>query len=585
LTKSLPTLSRAFDKALGGDVAFTAVGFRKEPGRTTPKFLGWLFERIFDAAGLIRSDADVHAIKHVRQILQLVYKLKLEHSDESTKKVLQSFCSVQDGLKTLVVDETDAVVKRARMYITRVLSGLSPKEVIPSHGPGAVATGERGGEKSHFSRLYEDMDREYPFTEYFHLSLSHTVDCAAWLDNLEVLGTGTAKVVLVPKDSRGPRLISCEPLEKQWIQQGQRKALYSWLEQHPLTRGKVNFTDQQINRRLALSSSRDRSRVTLDMKEASDRVSLKLVRALFAGTEWLSALEASRSGYTRLPDGTVVELETFAPMGSAVCFPIEALTFWALAVSALVVHRRKPEFTPLHIAERRALASVYVYGDDIICDTKDYSIIMQQLERFGLLFNRAKCCVSGLFRESCGCDAYNGVDVTPTRLRETWCSQSRYNVVQLQSYVEFSNSMWEKGYYGTASLVREMVDGLFGNIPYLDYKEETASEYCHIDKILRRRSSPSQGKRVPPGRVIGYDASGVSPHILNRGRVRTRFNWHTHVHEVQGYSSVPDKDVWDEYGWEALLRSLNSGATGLPNGVYAIPHSSRMKRTWGSTGC
>jgi hypothetical protein len=580
LTKTLPTLGKAFDKALQGNVAFAPIGFRKDSNRTTPKLFGWLFKRVFDDKGYILASADIHAIQHIRQIFQLLYKLEVKHDYESTEKVLSSFRAVNMELQELHIDQSDQVIKRARAFITRALSGLPSRDISPAHGPGAVATGEKGGRKSIFSRLYKDMESWYPFTEYFHVSLSHTVDCLHQLEALEELDTGTAKVVLVPKDSRGPRLISCEPLEKQWIQQGQRKLLYTHIESHPLTRGHVNFTDQEINRSLALASSQTQHKVTLDMKEASDRVSLKLIQALFSGTEWLQALLASRSGYTRMPDKTVVRLETFAPMGSAVCFPIEALVFYSLAVSALVTHKVYAPSISAREKWAKARDSVYVYGDDIICDTEDYGIIMQQLERFGLLFNRSKCCVSGFFRESCGCDAYKGVDVTPIRLKKTWSHRARYNVVQLQSYVEFRNSMFDRGYYGVASYVQELVEDLYGPIPFLEYTVVPSKSYCHIDKKMKVSIAPKR-KRVPPGRVIGFDASGNNPQQLNKGRCAQRFNRHTHRLEVRGYSNTPRLDVFESLGWEMLLRSLQNGATGFKNGVYAIPRSSRMKRTWG----
>lgn len=578
-TKTLATFGKAFDKALQGEVAFTPAGFQKKPGKSTPYLLWWLIERVFDDDGYVRSDADVGAIKHVRQITQLLYKLELPSNEADTEKVLASFVAVNEELSKLRIDPRDAVIKRARVFITRVLSGLSSRDIIPGHGPGAVATGERGGEKSTFSRLYKDLEAWYPFTEYFHVSLSHTADHMHKLEALEELETGTAKVVLVPKDSRGPRLISCEPLEKQWIQQGQRKALYSHIENHRLTAGQVNFTNQHINRELALLGSKSQEYVTLDMKEASDRVSLQLVEQLFCGTEWYSALIASRSGYTRLPNGTTVKLETFAPMGSAVCFPVEALTFWALAVATLNVHHK--------VDWRVACQQVWVYGDDIICRREVYPTIMQNLERFGLLFNRSKCCVSGFYRESCGCDAYKGFDITPIRLRKTWNHRSSYDVVQLQSYVEFSNSMYQRGYRGTALYVEGLVRSLYKlPIPYLEYRSLPT---YYLDECLgqiRKCVYPNDALKVPPGRVIGFSRPDVNPSPINQALgVRTRFNRDLHYQEVYGYAAEPTYDTWEFDAWETFLRSLTcgptGGRTGLQHGRYAVSHRSRMKRTWG----
>lgn len=275
-------------------------------------------------------------------------------------------------------------------------------------------------------------------------------------------------------------------------------------------------------------------------------------------------------------------------MGSSVCFPVEALVFWALAVSILVVH--KPIKTSKWTALRKAAKSVYVYGDDIICDSEDYAIIMQQMERFGLLFNRNKCCVSGRFRESCGCDAYGGVDVTPIRLRKTWNHQTPYDPIQLQSYVEFSNSMYVRGYRGVALYVEGLVESLYGLLPYLEYKEEP--EWKLITKpgpdgrgdvmlFVRNQTPVSQRKLVPPGRVIGFCRPDVNPWLVNQAKgIETRFNRHLHVREVKGYVVRGDTETYHEDGWESLTRTLTCGATGLPNGVYADPHSSRLMWKW-----
>lgn len=583
LTKTLPLFGKAFDRALSGETPFTPPGWKNQPGRATPHFLWWLLERVFDERGYVRSDACVNSIRHVRQITQLVYKLELPSDEKEDNKVLNSFVAVQGELKRLTLDPRDAVIRRARALVTSVLAGSSSREIVPQHGPGAVSTGERGGEKTHFSRLYLDMEHWYPFTEYFHVSCSHTCERLESLQQLEVQETGTAKVVLVPKDSRGPRLISCEPLEKQWIQQGQRKALYRHIESHPWTRGHVNFTDQNVNRDLALRSSKDQTKVTLDMKEASDRVSYQLVESLFCGTEWFHALEASRSGYTVLPDGTRVMLESFAPMGSAICFPVEALVFWSLCVASLIVHKR--------VRRRDACESIYVYGDDIICDWEDYPIVMQTLERYGLMFNRSKCCVSGFFRESCGCEAYKGIDITPIRLRKTWSHRASWDATQLQSYVEFSNSMYRRGYSRVASYVEELVRGLYRDpIPVLWYRSpsEIIADFdpCKGPRdplfSFRYKSPSTKDGQTPPGRVIGFDRPDVDPILVNRQLgVPIRKNKHTQVLEVQGYAIVPRRETWEEDGWERLLRTLVCGPTGSKAGVYTVPRRSRIKRTWG----
>lgn len=559
LTKSLPKLGKAIDLALSSDTPLLVRGFSLKPRSSIPRFLGWLIERIFHESGYVRNDPDITALRHLRQFLYFSYKLKLPYDTKVEKSTIDSFVSVQRELENFEFPaESEAVLREATAFISRLFSGFCPRDIIPRHGPGAVATGEECGEKSNFSRIYSHTESEYPFTEYFVLGLNQVADQLDWLQSLTSLEFGTASVVLVPKDSRGPRLISKEPLELQWIQQGIQKSLYSWIENHPLTRRFVNFTDQSINRRLSLSSSRDQKYVTLDMKDASDRVTLKLVERLFSGTSLLASLKASRSEYTRLPDGSVIRLSTFAPMGSAVCFPIEALCFYALAVSVLHIQGRSRE---------RNNPDVYVYGDDIIVRKEDYSFLLQYFPSVGLKFNESKCCVAGFFRESCGCDAYKGIEVTPIRLRTTWNHRGIRDASELVSFVELSNSLWDAGYWTTATLIKDMVESRYGFLPHVREK------FQYLDHAGRVNIDSSP--------LIGWYRSHVHESSHNRSRnLRRRFCRRLHRIEYKTWVVFPIRKTYRVDGWRECLRVLNTGSTRANTGVYALPHRICIRRGW-----
>jgi len=559
LTKSLPKLGKAIDFALHSDTPLLVRGFVLRPNTKIPRFLGWLLERIFTDDGYVRCEPDITAIKHVRQFLYFLYKLKLPYDKTTESSVIESFVSTQSELDSIEFpDCVQPILKRAGTFLCRLFDGFDVRDIIPRHGPGAVATGEEVGEKSNFSRLYSTVEQTYSFTEYYVLGLNQVVDQLDWLASLELLPYGTASVVLVSKDSRGPRLISKEPLELQWIQQGIQKSLYSWIEEHQLTRGFVNFTDQSINRRLALTSSRTQKYVTLDMKDASDRVSLRLVERLFGGTSLLQGLVASRSQYTRLPDGRVVRLATFAPMGSAVCFPIEALCFYALALAVLHLHGRH---------RTRKSPNVYVYGDDIIVGSEDYALLLQYFPLIGLRFNEAKCCVAGFFRESCGCDAYKGVEVTPIRLRTIWCHRGYRDASELVSHVELSNSLWSAGYWGTADLIRDMVERRYGVLPY------TREKYRYLDLAGRVRTDSSP--------VIGWYRPYVNESRANRLLgIHRRFSRFTHKMEYRSWVVRPVRKTYKVDGWQECLRVLNTGSTRSDTGVYALPHRICLRRGW-----
>lgn len=491
LTKTLPSLGKALDKSLSSDSPLqppSSFALSKRTGH--PVFLGELWSQIYDVhdpwdtpdevirkmafdswwdtvkAYMTQVDARVAAVRAVRQICFLFYKLEGAHSPESEVACLQNFVHTDALLPEAdefvdLREGTRRAVENARVLVSYILSGcrepMAPLDLLdirPKHGPGAVATGEKTRGKYHFKRYYPKLDEMYPYADYFFYSYTHLCDELESLEDLVETPEATAKVVLVPKDSRGPRIISMEPLELQWIQQGQMRALVKYLERHSVTCGHVNFTDQEVNRGLALSNSIPGANlVTMDMKDASDRVSVWLVKQILPENVF-DALMASRSDQTQLPNGDVIRLKKFAPMGSAVCFPVEALLFWAIAVGTIHDIRCARDI--------RKVPSVYVYGDDIIVRKEHYAAVCRVYEDLFLRVNYDKCCVGSLFRESCGMDAYNNVCVTPIRHRKHFTVSSP---PALLAYVAYYNAHMAMGHKQVAAYIKGRLVSEFGQIP------------------------------------------------------------------------------------------------------------------------
>lgn len=335
----------------------------------------------------------------------------------------------------------------ARSTLKQLFEHFDPYDILPRHGPGAVATKQRLWAKYQWTNISANITSEYPLDAYFFASLGHVCDVYKDLSSLTDRDL-PAQVILVPKDSRGPRLISCEPVDYQWIQQGLGSALVRHLETHPLTREHVRFTSQKTNQVGALLGSSTGRYVTLDLKEASDRVSTELVRLLFP-EPLLKCLLACRSSSTVLPDGRVIPLLKFAPMGSSLCFPIMATTIWA------ILHSGAPDaYTRDRIA---------VYGDDVIVPTAYAANAIEHLESVGLKINHDKSCTGGLFRESCGTDAFNGVEVTPVRFRTVWSSSRRPDV--LSGWCEYANHFYDRRWFATYQLISDWLTHIYGYIP------------------------------------------------------------------------------------------------------------------------
>lgn len=472
LTKTLPRLGKALDRALLGDVPLdsASVGFQPIPSSKLPRFLGELFKQVFSHDGWILPTPCVKCIKTLREVLYCFYKYELPFSHEQEHNVVQTFIRTEKDIEPFhttfseIADLVDCnpanyekvnpprirpVIRTARKLLAKLFAQFDPYDIFPRHGPGAVSTKEKLWDKYRWSKVSARIIASYPLDEYFYTSLTHVCDRYQELQTLEI-GESSAKVCLVPKDSRGPRLISCEPLAFQWVQQGLGKAIVEHVESHFLTKYNVHFTDQQPNQRGALLGSLTGKYATLDLKEASDRVTVGLVRLLFPEPT-LSCLLNCRTLSTVLPDGEVQKLNKFAPMGSALCFPVLALTIWALLTAAL----------PDADAE-----SILVYGDDVVVPTAQAANAIDILELFGLKVNRDKSCYHGFFRESCGVDAYRGVSVTPVRFRTVWThhrSPSAY-----ASWIAYANSLYARSYHHTYDYIVEKLVQLYGPIPDRD---------------------------------------------------------------------------------------------------------------------
>jgi hypothetical protein len=168
--------------------------------------------------------------------------------------------------------------------------------------------------------------------------------------------------------------------------------------------GHISFSDQTTFRQLASSGSSPGTRIrvgTLDLKEASDRVSHSLVRQVFRHTAVGKHIRRFRTKRVKLTNGKYHELAKLAGMGSGYTFPVMALLIYLIILS--------------EIGEQFA-SKVWVYGDDVVVPQWLAQDCMNALERYGFLVNHEKSYYRGPFRESCGGDYFRGSDVTPTRL-------------------------------------------------------------------------------------------------------------------------------------------------------------------------
>lgn len=207
------------------------------------------------------------------------------------------------------------------------------------------------------------------------------------------------KIVTVPKSAKTDRVIAIEPDLNMFVQKGIGGMIRSRLK-----RVKIDLDDQSLNQSLAKEGSLTDSLATIDLSSASDSVSLELTRMLMP-SDWMVAIEQSRSPRGTLPSGEIISYEKVSSMGNGFTFELESLIFWAISVSVVEL------FQPL---DRR----VAVYGDDIIVSSSIAGSLIWMLSFCGFQANLKKTFVKGPFRESCGKHYFRGTDVTPFYIRK-----------------------------------------------------------------------------------------------------------------------------------------------------------------------
>jgi hypothetical protein len=519
LCKTLPALAKNILHSLEVGTFQKSEAFACSGSRLLPKFLGGLTERLFDAhTGLIKQDACYVSLWAIQMICFFLYKYELPYSEYTEAQALASMVEVNDNLPRSfpmeqypLNEDKGKLLSLASQLASDLLlpskedgtGGLDLVDIYPRHGSGAV---NEGGILPHgkysFREFDERLESYYPSSTYLVASPALERFIKARSSKRKVLDEGVSansgrsfcasvtgrrsrsnqrkhitrlsKTCTVPKDSRGPRVISEEDKELMFFQLGQKAKLYEFLERHQWTRGHINFTDQTINGSLALEGSKTGYWATLDMKDASDRVSLALVHALLPD-DIFRLLYATRSDYTVIKTaGTsrVIKLLKFSPMGSGVCFPLEALVFWLLIVTTLMVVCGK--------TFKWSINSVYVYGDDIIVPAQYAQAIMESLQWYGLKFNQTKCFINGPFRESCGIDAFKGVNVTPIKLKKR-LPQEKTDVESIVSWCKLANSLSAMGCKRTSEEMFGYIERLIGPLPLGDAKSSYLCRYGSLD--------------------------------------------------------------------------------------------------------
>lgn len=229
-----------------------------------------------------------------------------------------------------------------------------------------------------------------------------------------------SRLSFVPKTRDISRTICTEPLCNMLFQKG----IGALLERRLVETCNISLSHQpDRNRLLARLGSKNGRFGTIDLSSASDSMSISLVRSMFPQGV-VDLLEMCRSPITILPDGTGVELHMVSSMGNAFTFPLQTIFFASIVYGAYRLLG-----IPFERPGRRTLGNFAVFGDDIIVEDRAYDLVCKLLSLCGFSVNVDKSFNIGLFRESCGCDYYDGHNVRGVYIRSLRTDGDRYSAI------------------------------------------------------------------------------------------------------------------------------------------------------------
>lgn len=573
----LPDVGKHLDRCLSeGQFSVTGLPLTKRcPKRVMyPEFLRGLWGLVFGEDGRLKEDCDVEAILFLRQCYYMAKKCKLDCPNEAVLEEVQAFVDTDSQLphpeevwySTASISEAyEGFAKSARYqarldghhpcdelsvllgkldlvsaFLSTALGDYNPRDWRFRHGPGVVSKAPPGGNKYLFSNWSDALEHVYPLADYGYHSYEswarHRLEVEMGRSDYCGGAIPSSRLIAVPKTLTKPRLIAAEPSEHMWCQQNiwhymRCRVQGSWIAKF------IRFTDQTRNQELCRAASRDGTLATLDLSSASDRVSCHFVGNLFrTNPRLLEALRATRTQsldqglHPQLPRS--IKLNKFSTMGSACTFPVETIGFLAIVLAACLTQRRRP-VTVREID--RLKDEVTIFGDDLVVPNDCRELVCEALSLLDFKVNASKSYWSGYFRESCGVDAYRGVDITPVYWRAFASSKPE----EIVSTVEVRNSFYKRGFwtvaeYLTSTIRREGIprvsisSGVFGLATFVSPRAEGLSRRFNVhyqrDEVYCLQPSCRQQIREinDDSVLLQFFTENPEPHTAWRGGVALR---------------------------------------------------------------
>lgn len=381
-------------------------------------------------------------------VLQFVTRLTLNDVDWIIDDNLRTYIDFEEALHSQSYPEE--LLHQLRDIMRETPYDPDDGSFLPTHSGGATLECGRGKGTAEKWRRCSIDHAGLQLLKLKSMQLHPLLESAPLKDNLP------CAVNFVPKGVDKKRVVSMEPIFHQYLQHGTQSCMRNWFRKHGF---RIFLEDQSLNRRLAQEGSKYRNFGTIDLSSASDSVTKTLVWECFP-PKLRSELFRSRSRHAVLPNGNQIELEKFAPMGSATCFPVECYVFYSIC----------------QLAERRLGVHAYysVYGDDIVVSENIFDEVIALLTALNFTVNEDKTFHPwDSFKESCGIECYLGCDVSPCRLPRFYdiVGVRKGSPGNLSGLTSLCNRLGAYGFHKTrAYAVRQLLDSYPG--AFFSYNSE-----------------------------------------------------------------------------------------------------------------
>lgn len=545
LTICLPQFGKDFQKSLDQGVVGNDMfaGFSRHG--CLPRFLGGFTSHVFDRdSGVLVNDPDIEAIIAVRQLTLFYSKILLPCHPSRERDAMKGYIDCDREVKVndsmLTSSDYDEFKRISSLLFGSLFSKLDKlvydEDLVPKHGPGATADKLLGNQKYMQRTWTRRLQEVFSFENFLlpNARFAHEDDVTFLEPGAEI----PVRVISVPKTQKTPRIIAVEPTCMQYMQQALLSPMVRHIENSFLN-DFLGFSDQGPNQVLARNGSRDGLTATLDLSEASDRVSNQLVRAMLSNhPHLLKGVEACRSRRADVPGYGVIRLAKFASMGSALCFPFEAMVFLTLVFLGI-----EKELSTRFTSIKQIVAyrdRVRVYGDDLVVPADSVESVIHSLEHFGARVGMSKSFWIGKFRESCGKEYYDGNDVSIVKFRRLLPS-SLSDGQGCISLVSLRNQLYLAGCWDTVKYldlqiwkvfkyfpVVEDTSPVLGRTSFLGYIPERSCDYLHrplvkgyvVRSIIPKNPLSDYGALLKFLLKPGGQPSVDSRHLERSGRPR-----------------------------------------------------------------